>query len=886
MRRLSLWARFCGAVACLAVLGACSWNGEPSDSETEVRSELPAGLKTAFGADPNKVDTDGDGLSDDFEIRSGFPKIRPDLADTDGDGLDDAKEDTDGDGLDNFREQQIGTSPLFADTDEDGLPDRDEAEGHRTDPLNRDTDGDGVGDGREVANGSDPRVPDADKVVTSLSTFHTINISNGAVERVQVAMTGPGDLAARVSLGTASDKPVPGQVGRRLEIVADAVVKATMTSASVTLPYDAASSNAVDPSQLAIYTINPATGFWEALPGTVDPVANTITGTTTHFSPFLVANRVVFEDSLSKLAQTCDKVSDPSAFPSDVVLVIDSSGSMRSNDPQDLRISAARNFIGGMKATDRVAVVDFDDGARLAIGLSADQAAISSAIGTIDSSGGTDIGAGVSVAIDQIKAQSDVNKNRVIILLTDGVGAYSDSLTQTMVAEGIRAFTIGLSGSVNQSLLQWIATETQGAYKQIDDASGLNGIFTEFASVFGDTGLDTDEDGLTDCQEIQGVYVTSLHEVVRTDPTRPDTDGDGLADGAELGIPVKTSVGAKSPWVAPGYSDPREGKADSDGDGISDPDEFRLGTNPLAQDTDSDSLSDLAEIELHATNPVVADTDDDGLDDGIEVSRAAEGFDPAVYDYRVNSSFRWELFKGFIAGDLITVDTTPELIGQIVSGVAVFGDVRDFLANLFQGEWAAAGISAVGVAPLVGDAGKAGALAARFVAKFPNKANEVIRYVDKYVPEGVAKYLPGPALKVNAAWALSPLARGKEIEKIVAPTIPGRALLGSYPGIDVFNPATGNAVSIKSLDLDAKTYQSAAAFRRTLNRYADSLLNFSGAPGQKLADGSFFDTLRQSDITSRELVLVVPRSLSTEFDALLAQVAAAKGLKISTTVLP
>jgi uncharacterized protein YegL len=868
------------------VLSGC-WldNNDSEQTATTSADILPAAVKIAFGADPAKTDTDGDGLSDEYEIRQGFPFLRPDKPDSDGNGINDADDDTDKDGLTNRREQELGTSPISADTDGDGLSDQAEVLTHKTDPLKKDSDGDGVDDGREVANGSDPLVADATREVRSSSSFPKINLATGQFETVLVSITGPGDLAAKVSVGIGADITLPGQVGRRYDISLDKASQQTMRSASVVLPYDRNPQVVPDPSRLAIYTVDPASGVWKELPSSIDTVSGTVTAATTHFSPFMVADKVTFVDSLSRLAQTCDLVSDPTAFPSDVVLVIDSSGSMTSNDPQNLRISAARNFLTGMKPVDKVAVVDFDSSARLAIGLSSNATAVSAAIGTIDSSGGTNIGAGVGVAVDELLRNSNVNRNRVIILLTDGQGSYQQSLTQSMVDNGIRAFTIGLTGSVDTALLQGIAIATKGAYKQINDASGLVGIFAEFSSVFGDDGTDSDFDGLTDCQEINGVYVTALGKVVTTDPKKPDTDGDGILDGAETGIPVKAAVGAKNPWVAPGYSDPSSGKADSDGDGITDPQEFAAGTNPLARDTDGDGISDFDEMTIHGTNPLLADTDGDGLDDRAEIARASEGFDPTTFDYKVNSSFRFELFKGFVAGDLIDIDTTPELIGQILSGVAVFGDVRDFLANLFQGEWAAAGINVVGVVPLVGDSAKAGALATKFLTRFPSKYHEVLRYAGKYVTD-LAKFIPTPAVKVASAWSKVPFERGRELERLVAPLIPGKALLGNYPVIDVFNRATGRAVSIKSMDLDAKTYQSAAAFGRTIEKYAESLAKYAGTNATKLADGTDFARVGSADILSRELYMVFNKAPSSEYESILRSVVASKGVSLTIKVVP
>ncbi|MFK8001570.1 MAG: OmpA family protein [Polyangiales bacterium] len=81
-----------------------------------------------------------------------------------------AELDSDGDGLSNEREiNEHGTDPNRADTDADGLPDGIEVN-HETNATNPDTDGDGLVDGREDANANgsvddgetDPRTEDTD----------------------------------------------------------------------------------------------------------------------------------------------------------------------------------------------------------------------------------------------------------------------------------------------------------------------------------------------------------------------------------------------------------------------------------------------------------------------------------------------------------------------------------------------------------------------------------------------------------------------------------------------------------------------------------------------------------------------------------------------------
>ncbi len=88
-----------------------------------------------------------------------------------------------------------------------------------------------------------------------------------------------------------------------------------------------------------------------------------------------------------------------------------------------------------------------------------------------------------------------------------------------------------------------------------------------------------------------------------TNPLYPDTDHDGLTDGQE----VKTYK-----------TNPL--KTDTDGDGLSDGEEvLKYHTDPLKSDTDGDGLSDGDEILKYHTDPLKADTDGDGLSDGEEV---------------------------------------------------------------------------------------------------------------------------------------------------------------------------------------------------------------------------------------------------------------------------
>ena len=105
-------------------------------------------VETLFGTDPDKNDTDEDGLSDYVEIY--ITHTNPLIVDTDENGINDANEDLDGDLLSNIEEVELGTLLNKKDSDSDNLTDYDEIENYKTLPLNEDTDGDGLTDGDEV----------------------------------------------------------------------------------------------------------------------------------------------------------------------------------------------------------------------------------------------------------------------------------------------------------------------------------------------------------------------------------------------------------------------------------------------------------------------------------------------------------------------------------------------------------------------------------------------------------------------------------------------------------------------------------------------------------------------------------------------------------------
>jgi hypothetical protein len=96
-------------------------------------------------------------------------------------------------------------------------------------------------------------------------------------------------------------------------------------------------------------------------------------------------------------------------------------------------------------------------------------------------------------------------------------------------------------------------------------------------------------------------------------------------------IPISTlGDGIPDSWkIAHGFdpTDPGAAAADTDGDGLTNLQEYQLGTDPRNPDTDGDGIPDGQEVQL-GTNPLDPDTDHDELSDGQELKLGTNPLSP------------------------------------------------------------------------------------------------------------------------------------------------------------------------------------------------------------------------------------------------------------------
>jgi Ca-activated chloride channel family protein len=204
------------------------------------------------------------------------------------------------------------------------------------------------------------------------------------------------------------------------------------------------------------------------------------------------------------------KVTPNNIEVNDIVLCIDVSRSMLAEDMLPNRLEVAKQRIrefAAMRPTDRIAIVLFSEKVFTLLPLTTDpklvdQALAEISIGLLGS--GTNIGDGLALSV--ARAVNSETKNKVIVLLTDGV-ANVGTLTPIQAAEeakkyGIKVYTIGLGtegdakipvgngifgmqyqlipgGSIDYKVLKEIASLTGGTFYPATSDKALANILSD-----------------------------------------------------------------------------------------------------------------------------------------------------------------------------------------------------------------------------------------------------------------------------------------------------------------------------------------------------------------------------------------------------------------------
>ncbi|WP_100401555.1 VWA domain-containing protein [Bacillus sp. FJAT-42315] len=165
----------------------------------------------------------------------------------------------------------------------------------------------------------------------------------------------------------------------------------------------------------------------------------------------------------------------------DITFVLDNSGSMTGNDPENIRITEAMNLLKSFHEYDRASVIKFNETAMNLQSLTYDRYLVEQALKTGQPNGGTDMSTGMEEALKEF-ANNGGNNHKVMIILTDGYSINNErslQLAQKANEANITIYTIGLGNDtdIDKETLTKIATNTNGQYERAVNASDLQDTF-------------------------------------------------------------------------------------------------------------------------------------------------------------------------------------------------------------------------------------------------------------------------------------------------------------------------------------------------------------------------------------------------------------------------
>ncbi len=215
----------------------------------------------------------------------------------------------------------------------------------------------------------------------------------------------------------------------------------------------------------ATHVVRTRAGYFAPAPPPVRPqIELTIRDTSRRQVDIGLEDLIVTEDGVEQQVEAFQE----STAPVSVMMVLDSSGSMRRDAPA--LIEAARSFVDAMPAKDSLGVMTFADRPVMAHDLSTDREGAVAAIAKYQSIGGTAL---YDALYDSISRLSHVEGRRVVVVFTDGrdednpgtgpgsVHKLADVLG-LLKESNVGVYSIGLGPKVDRETLEKVSQASGG----------------------------------------------------------------------------------------------------------------------------------------------------------------------------------------------------------------------------------------------------------------------------------------------------------------------------------------------------------------------------------------------------------------------------------------
>jgi Mg-chelatase subunit ChlD len=176
----------------------------------------------------------------------------------------------------------------------------------------------------------------------------------------------------------------------------------------------------------------------------------------------------------------------------DMIFVMDTSMSLQRTDPDDFRSSGAIGLVRNLspKSDIEIGVVSFDSRGELTQPLTSARDRVIDALRDLPRSGNTNLAAGITAALEELKTNGRPGSSRVIMLFTDGKSNEKKAYEAAVRSHGegvvIQALLLG-SDRTGTSILDHVAWATGGSFVQVSDPTMLPDAFLNLRT----TGVDS-----------------------------------------------------------------------------------------------------------------------------------------------------------------------------------------------------------------------------------------------------------------------------------------------------------------------------------------------------------------------------------------------------------
>ena len=187
---------------------------------------------------------------------------------------------------------------------------------------------------------------------------------------------------------------------------------------------------------------------------------------------------------------------DPGAYerlPMSLVVVVDHSGSMASDNRLGKVKVGLHALIDNLRDEDRLAIVSFDNlvtvNAPFAPEL--DRARLHGVVDQLTPRGGTDLFAGLQAGFDQLGDHPPSERQHRVIFLSDGLATSGNTSREALIAmaseritRGIGLTTIGVGHDFDVEVMRGLAERGAGNFYYVEDATAATEVFTEELDYF------------------------------------------------------------------------------------------------------------------------------------------------------------------------------------------------------------------------------------------------------------------------------------------------------------------------------------------------------------------------------------------------------------------